>query len=165
MRWNRLQPRAFTLMELLLVMVILVLVTALVAPRLGGISPAHSANDTARRMLALSQYGQSQAIAEGRIYRLNFDTGKLQFWLTAQSGAEYKAPSRVGYHDPVTAGEGVARMSVDVPPQQDGYYVQFLPSGRTDPIKVTLTDIRGHSLVVACETPTESFRILEGEQR
>ena len=168
MRCRRSQPHAFTLLELILVMVILAVLATIVAPHLGGVSPGHSANDTARQMLAMSQYAQSQAIAEGLPYRLNFDTGKLEFWLTAQStnSAQFVAPGRIGYRDRATAGAGVARMSVNVPPQPDGSYVQFLPSGRTDPIiapngfEITLTDIEGHNLVVACQTPTEPFRIL-----
>jgi Tfp pilus assembly protein FimT len=152
-------------MELLMVMVVLVVVTALVAPRLSGVSPGHSANDTARQILALTQYAQSQAIAEGRPYRLNIDTSKMQFWLTVQStaGAQYDAPSRVGFREPMTAGTGVARISLklDNPAQNDGTYIQFLPSGRIDPpVSITLTDTKGHDLVVACETPTEPFRIL-----
>ena len=77
-----------------------------------------------------------------------------------EGGSQFVAPSRVGFRDPITAGSGVARISLNIPPQSDGTYVAFLPSGRIDPVNITLTDSKGHDVVVACQTPTEPFRIL-----
>ena len=74
----------FTLLELILVMVILSTVLAMAAPSLRGFFGSRKTNDTASQILSLTQFARSQAISEGIIYRLNFDTRERTYWLTAQ---------------------------------------------------------------------------------
>lgn len=56
---------AFTLVELLLVMTLLIVVTSLAAPLLGNFFRGRSLDSEARRLLALSRYAQSRAVSEG----------------------------------------------------------------------------------------------------
>ena len=76
--------RGFTLLELILVMVILSTVLAMAAPSLRGFFASRKTHDTAAQILALTQFARSQAISEGIVYRLNFDTRQRTYWLTAQ---------------------------------------------------------------------------------
>src|SRR5271169_2313596 len=63
-------PRAgFTLIELLMVMVIIAILTALVAPKLAGFATGRGASYAATQIVALARYGRAQAISEGRPYR------------------------------------------------------------------------------------------------
>ena len=155
---------AFTLLELILVMVLIALIVAIVAPRMTGFSMGQSNSETARRIVAAAQYAQAEASNEGRTYRLNFDPPNGKYWLTMQNGAVYVAPGDVDYKNQFVIGDGVASMNVDIQPQPDGLYVQFRPTGRSDPINITLTDRSGQKIVVACQSPTEAMRILKPEE-
>jgi type II secretion system protein H len=75
--------KGFTLLELIVVMVILATVLALAGPSLRGFFGSRQLPDTAAQILALTQFARSQAISEGIIYRLNFNTSKREYWLTA----------------------------------------------------------------------------------
>src|SRR5476651_1912794 len=56
---------AFTLVEMILVMVLLVVAVSLVAPRLSGFMRARALDSEARRMLAIIHSGQARAVSEG----------------------------------------------------------------------------------------------------
>jgi prepilin-type N-terminal cleavage/methylation domain-containing protein len=178
---NRHTNRAFTLIELIFVMAIMAVVVGLIAPSLRGFALGRRTYNTASTLLGLTQYAHSQAISEGRIYRLNFDAGSRSFWLTADSGGSFTAPSN-DFGQRFQA-ESNATMEVDIAPrviplneqdgstpgmpppprtsgQQGGQYVEFQPSGRTDTAKVYLRDNLGTTIEIACESATEPFRIV-----
>ena len=56
---------AFTLVELILVMVVMVTILAFVAPTLGRSFKQRGLDEQAVRMLALTEYGRDEAISEG----------------------------------------------------------------------------------------------------
>lgn len=58
-------PRAFTLIELILVLALLAIAATFVAASIGGFFRGRALNFEARRMLSLTHYGQSRAVAEG----------------------------------------------------------------------------------------------------
>jgi type II secretion system protein H len=57
--------RAFTLMELLLVLALLAMAVAIAAPSLSRFFRGRALDSEARRMLSLTRYGQSRAVSEG----------------------------------------------------------------------------------------------------
>jgi type II secretion system protein H len=77
---------AFTLIELILVMTIMVVVVGLVFPSLKGFFHAHNLDNDARQFLALTRYGQSRAIAEGLPVELWINPRLEQYGLQALSG-------------------------------------------------------------------------------
>ena len=96
----------FTLLELILVLVLISTVLALAAPSLRGFAQGRKVHDAAAHMLAVARMASAQAVAEARVYRLNFDADEGAYWLTArfegtfeELGTEFgrfKAPGRVG---------------------------------------------------------------------
>lgn len=56
---------AFTLVELILVMILMVVVASLVAPSLGSFFRGRSLDSEARRLVSLTHYGQSRAVSDG----------------------------------------------------------------------------------------------------
>src|SRR5947207_6133930 len=64
--------RGFTLLELVVVMLILTVMLAMVAPSLSGFGRGRQAEQAAANILALSRWAREQAISDGRVYRLNF---------------------------------------------------------------------------------------------
>src|SRR5438128_11617175 len=59
------QQAAFTLIELILVMALLMIVLAVSAPSLQGFFKGRNLDSEARRILGLTKYGQSRAVSEG----------------------------------------------------------------------------------------------------
>jgi prepilin-type N-terminal cleavage/methylation domain-containing protein len=150
--------RAFTLIELILVMTILVLVVSMLAPSLRGFGIGRSNDNAARQLVSLAKYARAQAISEGRRYRLSFDTQNNAFWLTAEQGGTFTSPSN-DFGRRIDAPEGVT-IQTDLTQQADGLFVDFLPTGRTQAVHIWLTDKLGNTIQVACDSPTEMFRVL-----
>lgn len=73
--------RAFTLVELMLVMALLTIVISVAAPSLGNFFRGRSLDAEARRLLALTRQGQSRAVSEGVPMVLWFDTGERTYGL------------------------------------------------------------------------------------
>lgn len=89
----RIQPpckhRAFTLIELILVMVILVIAVSMVVPSLEKFFNGRSLDSEARRFLVLTRYGQSRAVSEGI---------PMLLWIDSKAGA-YGLSQETGYTD------------------------------------------------------------------
>lgn len=78
--------RAFTLIELVLVMTIMIVILGIVSPSLKGFFHARNLNNEARRFLSLTRYGSSRAIAEGVPVELWIDPRQSRYGLDALSG-------------------------------------------------------------------------------
>jgi type II secretion system protein H len=195
--------KGFTLIELIVVMIILAIVSAVVVPSLTSFRIGRANNNTAMQLVGLAQYARTQAVAEGRTYRLNFDLAQGQFWLTAADDTGVYQPASGDYAQRISIADG-ARMDVNVNPQpntqmtiastvqqnavqlppavadpqvlqpntlmqnarqqQDGLYVEFQPSGRTDPGLIKLTDRQGSLIEVGCLSATETFHVLSASE-
>lgn len=80
---------AFTLIELILVMAMLLIVLAVAFPSLKGFFRGRDLDSEARRFLSLTRYGQSRAISEGV---------PTVLWIDAQQGI-YGLQVQAGYTD------------------------------------------------------------------
>lgn len=81
--------RAFTLIEMILVMALLVMAAAIVTPRLLAFFSARSVDSEVRRFVALIHYGQSRAVSEGV---------PMILWVDARAGT-YGLREETGYTD------------------------------------------------------------------
>ncbi len=157
------RAKGFTLLELILVMLILSTVLAMAAPSLRGFFGSRQAQDTAAQILALTQFARSQAISEGVIYRLNFDTRDRVYWLTAwKSGAFEELETEFG--QVFTLPKDMAMELEDVDEEEGDVYVEFTPQGTVTAATIRLIDRRGRALEVSCPSITESFSIVESEE-
>ena len=77
---------AFTLVELVLVMTVMVMIISLVMPSLKGFFRGRNLDNEAVRFLALTRYGQSRAINEGVPVELWVNTKTGSYGLEALSG-------------------------------------------------------------------------------
>src|ERR1051325_10767326 len=78
--------RAFTLIELILVMAMLLIVLAVSFPSLKGFFRGRDLDSEARRFLSLTRYGQSRAISEGVPMSLWIDARDRSYGLQAAAG-------------------------------------------------------------------------------
>ena len=80
-------PRAaFTLIELILVMAMLMIVLSVAAPSLSNFFRGRSLDSEARRFVSLTRYGQSRAVAEAAPMDLWIDTTQGGYGLEEEAG-------------------------------------------------------------------------------
>jgi prepilin-type N-terminal cleavage/methylation domain-containing protein len=95
---------AFTLIELMLVLVLLTIVISLVVPKLEGFFAGRTLDSEVRQFIALTHYGQSRAVSEGVPTVLWVDLGARSYGLEQETGYnDGTDPKAVSY----TLGEGV----------------------------------------------------------
>ena len=78
--------RAFTLIELLLVMSVLLIVLAVSFPSLRGFFRGRNLDSEARRFLSLTRYAQNRAVSEGYPMVLWVDANRGTYGMQAQTG-------------------------------------------------------------------------------
>jgi type II secretion system protein H len=85
-RWIRRPDRGgFTLVELIVVMVLLLIVASMVAPRMSSFFRGRALSSEARRMLSLIHHGQTRAVAEGVPVLLWIDADHSTYGLEIQA--------------------------------------------------------------------------------
>ena len=157
------RDRGFTLLELILVMVILSAVLAMAGPSLRGFFTSRKTHDTAVQILSLTQYARSQAITEGVIYRLNFDTLENSYWLTSQQEGVFEELG-IEFGRIFTLPKDMVMELEDLDTDEGRMFVRFTPQGTVTAGTVRLIDKSGRALEVTCPTVTESFFIIECKQ-
>jgi Tfp pilus assembly protein FimT len=86
---------AFTLVELMLVMAILIIAASLITPKLTQFFGGRSADSEARKLQALMHYGQSRAVSEGVPMMLWVDSAKGTYGLEQEPGYNDSDPRAV----------------------------------------------------------------------
>jgi len=82
----RVAKAAFTLVELILVMALLMIVLAVAAPSLSNFFRGRTLDSEARRFVSLTRYGQSRAVAEAAPMDLWIDTKQAAYGLEEEAG-------------------------------------------------------------------------------
>jgi len=139
-------------------MVIMGTLLAMAGPSLRGFFASREVNDAAASIVALTQLARSQAVAEGRVYRLNFDAEEMTYWLTAQSGGAFQnLASEFGriFALPEGAGFELSIKGTD----GERSYLSFHPSGRTEAAEIRLRGKGEETVGISCLSPTEFFRV------
>jgi type II secretory pathway pseudopilin PulG len=112
------QPSAFSLLELVVVMVLLTTAVALLMPNVSGFFRGRRLDDEARRLWALTRYAQEVAIAQAVPVAVWVDPQTGEYGLEAEPGYGFTvSPLRYGL------GSGIAvatAAGVPVPPSADG---------------------------------------------
>jgi type IV fimbrial biogenesis protein FimT len=141
---------AFTLIELILVLALLVIITSMAAPAMSNFIRGQALNSEARRLVALMHAGQSRAVSEGlpMVLWVNEKQGAygLQAETTGQNGdpkAENLTVDSALQITVVNPGSGGTTKFGGLPA------IRFLPDGTVDensPTMLQLLDAKGHAL-------------------
>jgi type II secretion system protein H len=162
--------RAFTLLELVLVMVILCTALAVVAPSFTGFRRGAELRDAGDQFIALTRYARTQSAATGTTYRMQIDDGAGTYQLLVQNGEKFDALG-TNWGRTFTLPEGAkismsknasTMTSMTAAPQPQGASssaktIDFFATGRTEPATITITSARGDSLQITCPSPAEGF--------
>jgi Tfp pilus assembly protein FimT len=109
---------AFTLIELVLVMVIIALMCGILAPALFKFTAGRAVNNFGRQIVSAAQYAREQSISQARVYRMNFDPNSGQVWLSADAGGGTFNTLTGDFSKRYQTPQGV-RMAVQINPQPD----------------------------------------------
>ena len=144
-------------------MLILTVMLAMVAPSLGGFGRGREAQNAAANLLSLSRWAREQAITEGRVYRLNFDPAEGAYWVTAAYGGTFETlPVEFGRRF-VLPESVTAEWSA---PAEGGYpYAEFLPSGRSRPVRIRVFASDGQFVDLASLSATEPMKVLTPDEQ
>ena len=146
--WRQVKPdcarrSGFTLLEVILVMLIICTMLAIAAPSLRGFFASRETKDAAEQILALTKYASSQAVAEGRIYCLNFDIRESAYWLTVQDQGVYRdLGTGMGRRFSLPRDTGIELDGIPNEVNPWAYYIEFDATGRCQPGRIQLVNRR-----------------------
>jgi type II secretory pathway pseudopilin PulG len=168
---------AFTMIELILVMAIVVVSISITAPKLANFFRGRTLNSEARRLLALTHSGQARAISEGIPTRLQFDIPSHSYELKQDPGWSDRDPKAMQFScdqdldiEVINADRSRSVSSTGKLPDRflsranprNLPEIRFLPDGsidETSPRALHLQDKNGASLWLAQATNHLSYEI------
>ena len=139
-------------------MVIICVALALAAPSLSGWSRASKMRDAVDQFVALTQFARTQAISTATVHRLQIDGAARAYYVLMQDGDQFvPLNTEMGRQFPLP-DEFSLKMTDDAGQNRD--FVDFYPTGRTNPTTVQITGPDGDTKVIQCPSPAEAFRLV-----
>jgi prepilin-type N-terminal cleavage/methylation domain-containing protein len=161
----RIRRGAFTLLELIVVLLVLSILFAMAAPSMSGFGAGRAASQTASQIVSLARWAREQAVSEGRTYRLNFLATNADgpvYFVTAADGAIFdRIPVEFGRNFSVP--EGVA-VEFDTPQVGGVPSLDFFASGRCEPGHIRIASRDGAVTDLACLSATEPLRVVTADE-
>ena len=162
--------RGFTLIELALVLFVIGLVLAVTFPKLAGFGRGDLKQAT-RHLIRTVQVLVDRAEATKRLYRLNYDLEKQEYWATVLQPVSDEAvefvpvgtvllkravlPDPIRFSDVTTLRQGKVT--------EGEAYTQFYPNGLVERTLFHLTDEKqGETLTLIVQPLTGRVKVLEG---
>ena len=138
------QASAFTLIELILVLALLVIITSLAAPAMANFIRGRALDSEARRVVALMHAGQSRAVSEGLPMVLWVDEKQGTYGLQAETTGQTGDAKAENLTVDSTLQIAVLTTGLSAPPMFNNLpAIRFLPDGMVDensPQTLQLTD-------------------------
>jgi type IV fimbrial biogenesis protein FimT len=161
---------AFTLIELILVMAMLLIVMGVAFPSLKGFFRGRNLDAEARRFLTLTQYGQSRAISEGMPMILWIDAQRKSYGLQVQAGytdsdtkaVEYALDQSLEVEAQLLAPAALTQWKPKVAGISDVPMIRFMPDGsisETSPDRVVFRQGAADSVWIVENTNRLSYAI------
>ena len=154
----------FTLLELILVMVIISTVLSMAAPSLRGFFSSRKSHDAASNILSLIRYARSQAITEGRVYRINFNPDEGIYWLTVNEEGVFTGLDNEFGREFLLPDDTTVELEKKNHQKATEKYIAFYSQGMAESGVITLTDRRGDIIEIISPSPAETYRIVEPEE-
>ena len=175
---------AFTLIELMVVVALIGIMTAMIVPEMRGTYQDALLRSTSREMMNVFQLASSRAVSFNRIHRVRFNlrTGKYaverRTWMDGREtfaplkglpGADGELDTRItvqfrqsGDDTPDEANAEPTPAALDVSQVPSGEAaVDFYPDGTADAEEILLTDGQGYQLSMRLNPITARVRVVE----
>ena len=152
---GRARKGGFTLLELLLVMGMIFVLAAVVAPRFSDYVPALRVRKTADHLMAWAHKARSDAATSGLRHRLVFDTQKKSFWIEIEA-RPFKDPDTFtalgGSWEEEKMADFVECETLDGLESDSGSgsrkFLEFLPDGTTTDATIVVGNDRGDRVTI-----------------
>jgi len=157
--------KGFTLIELAVVIAILGVMIALVAPRFADLGEANLKR-SARHLTGMIRFLRDEAQAKKTIYRLRFDIPAGSYWveamtLTSDTTLEYRKVSQVIAGEGSLSGNTTFR-DVAVSGHPDDPYLLFMPDGWVEHALIHLRDGEDRDFTLLVKPLTGDTELREG---
>lgn len=145
----------FTLIELIVVLVLLSVILAMVAPSLRGWGRSAKVNDAARDVLATATWARSAAISTAVTHRLEIAASDNTLRVSRQEGSGYvPAAGEFGNVHAIASG-----LRIDVTGgAEGGDAIEFYPNGRCTPATIRISAASGEYAELAAQFPADTLR-------
>ena len=158
---------AFTLVEMILVMTMLVVAVSLIAPNLAGFVRARSLDSEARRLVAMMNAGKARAVSEGMPTVLWIDEKNKSYGLEAETPAQKTDPDAEKF--PVDENVAIAVMNLSGSGTMFNNLpaIRFLADGTVDensPQTVKLTGSGGGALWLLESADRTGYEISDSDK-
>lgn len=149
--------KAFSLLELLIVMTLIGLITAVIAPNFGRSLPSLQARSSVNKIAAILRYARSQAVARQQVAQVMFDIPEHRVALltnptASKAGNEtYLVPKNITMHpsDPGLTAE-----------PNGSFTINFYPGGNSSGGKVTIAGESGRPYQIKVDFITGITEVL-----
>lgn len=161
------RQRAFTLIELILVMGLMVVLISAIAPSLANFFRGRALDSEARRLMALAHAGQSRAVSDGMPMLLWVDAQQRTYGLEQETTSANGDPKAMEFPLDDTVRIVAANASPMRVRDQKLPAIRFLPDGTVDeasPESLRLEASDGSSLILVQATNRLSYEIQIGAQ-
>jgi type II secretion system protein H len=159
---------AFTLVELILVLALLVIATSLAAPALSNFVRGRALDSEARRIAALMHAGQSRAVSEGATMMLWIDEKTGNYALEAETSGQDGDPKAENLTVDSTLQIAVQNVGAATPVTFKNFpAIKFLADGTVDensPQVLKLTDSAGFSRWLGLNSGRTGYEIRDTEK-
>ena len=158
---------AFTLVELVLVMVLLVVAVSLVAPRMAGFMRGRALDSEARRLFALTHAGENRAVSEGMPIVLWIDEKKNGYGLEEESPAQKTDPDAESFIADGNVGVAVMNQDGGATTFNNLPAIRFLADGTVDensPQTIKLTGTDGSKLWLLESADRRGYEISDSDK-
>lgn len=169
MQRSRQHSKAFTLLELVLVLLVIAIIAGMVAPRLMGFARGRDTENAALQIMSMLRYARGQAVADSAVYTFNMDTKNGTYWVAVETGPEdqiVSTPVENSLGNQRSLPEGITMSftpgdTTQKTNNQTAEVIHFYEDGRTETGTIVLkNDETSTSLV--CPSATDSFHIEQG---
>lgn len=148
-----------------MVLVIVCIALAIVAPNLRGFWSARRHENAATQVLSLTQWARTKAITDAMICRLTINSADGTFQLSIMDESGQFVPIEADFGQLFEMPENT-RIEMTRGDNSGVDYVDFYPSGRVDPAIIRITTLGEQEIQIVSESATEPFRIAgEAEER
>ncbi len=159
------RPSGFTLIELAVVVAILGVMVALIAPRLGDIGEANLKR-SARHLTGMIRFLHEESQAKKMEYRLHFDIQEGRYWPEAWAWTSEKT-REIRKVQSVIAGEGtlsgqVTFRDIKAGSHPDDPYILFTPDGWVETAIIHLRDGSDRDFSLLVKPLTANTELREG---
>ena len=152
--------RAFTMIELIVVLVILGIAIGMTVPSLKGWGMGSKLRDATQQLVSATRYARAESAGQAATLRLSLDPVENAYTVLKQANGDF-AEVAGEFGRPTILPTGFTLQLVSGGSEKDS--IDFFPNLRATPAVVRITTPTGLTSDVACDYPAGGFHVVEAK--